>query len=83
MKSMLALSLMFASMSMANHNRSSKIREEYLPKQTEEEKKRRLKSIDVKINKARGLTEFFYGDNSLWAINQKNADKKAKKNNWL
>lgn len=30
-----------------------------------------------------GLKEFFYGDVSVWAINKKNADKKAKKLNLL
>ena len=31
----------------------------------------------------RGMIQFFYGENSLWAINQTNADKKAKKKGWL
>lgn len=26
----------------------------------------------------RGLTKFFYGDNFVWAINRKNADRKAR-----
>lgn len=26
----------------------------------------------------RGLTKFFYGDSYVWAINRKNADRKAK-----
>lgn len=79
MKSMLGLSLMMASLSMANHNHSPQIRGEYLPKETEEQKKFRQKRLNKKLNEARGLTEFFYGKNTLWALNQKTADKKAKK----
>jgi hypothetical protein len=35
------------------------------------------------FNRAKGLKKFFYGDNSLWAINQKNADRKARSLKWL
>ena len=35
------------------------------------------------IQKSKGLKQFFYGENSLWAINQKNADRKARSLNWL
>lgn len=83
MKSMLGLSLMMASLSMANHNHSPQIRDEYLPKEIEEQKKKRQKAIDKKINEAKGLKEFFYGENSVWAINQKNADRKARSKHWL
>jgi hypothetical protein len=83
MKSMLGLSLMMASLSMANHSHSPQIRNEYLPKETEEQKKKRQKAIDKKINEAKGLTEFFYGENSLWALNQKSADRKARQRHWL
>jgi len=31
----------------------------------------------------KGMKEFFYGDNSLYALNQKNADKKARKKGYL
>ena len=31
----------------------------------------------------KGLTQFFYGDNSLYSLNQKNADRKAKNKHWL
>jgi len=34
-------------------------------------------------NKSKGLKQFFYGGNSLWAINQKNADRKAKSLKWI
>jgi hypothetical protein len=83
MKSMLGLSLMMASLSMANHNNSPRIRDEYLPKETEEQKRKKQKAIDKKINEAKGLKEFFYNSNSLWALNQKSADKKANKKGWI
>jgi len=35
------------------------------------------------FNRAKGLKKFFYGENSLWSINQKNADRKAHSLNWL
>ena len=35
------------------------------------------------FNKSKGLKRFFYGQNSLWAINKKNADRKARSLNWL
>lgn len=48
-------------------------------KETEEERKKRLAKAQIERYKANGLTEFFYGENSLWALNKKSADKKAKK----
>lgn len=53
------------------------------PKESEEECKRRLDKAKRERYKAQGLREFYYGENSLWALNQKSADKKARKRNWL
>lgn len=53
------------------------------PKETEEERKARLAKAEIERYKSQGLTEFFYGENSLWALNKKSADKKARKRNWL
>jgi hypothetical protein len=36
-----------------------------------------------KKKQMQGLKEFIYGNTSVWAINKKNADKKAKKLNLL
>lgn len=59
-------------------------RERYIePKETEEERKARLAKAEIERYKKQGLTEFFYGENSLWALNQKSADKKARKRHWL
>lgn len=34
-------------------------------------------------NLRRGLKKFTYGQKTLWALNQKNADRKAKNNGWI
>lgn len=39
-------------------------------------------SDDMKMIK-KGLTKFHYGDNIIWSLNQKNADKKAIKKGWV
>ena len=57
---------------------------EYIePKETDEQRKRRIAKAEVERNKSNGLKEFFYGENSVWAINQKNADRKARSKHWL
>jgi hypothetical protein len=55
----------------------------YKKVESESEKKARLEKSKTESNKSKGLKEFIYGENSVWAINKKNADKKAKKNNWI
>ncbi len=52
-------------------------------KETEEDKQWRFNNAKIAQNINNGLKEFFYGEHSTWAINQKNADKKARKNNWI
>jgi len=79
MKSMALL----AGLMLASTPHGGQIRDEYIPIETEEEKRKRLKALEEKHGKANGLTEFFYGNNSLWALNEKSADKKAKKRNWI
>ena len=53
------------------------------PKETDEQRKRRIAKSEIERAKANGLKEFFYGENSVWAINQKNADRKARSKHWL
>ena len=82
MKSMLgmyALAVMAMSDDLGGNNREIYIE----PKETDEEKKQRLAKAENEIAKANGLKEFFYSENSVWAINQKNADKKARSKHWL
>ena len=84
MKSKLGMLSMFTAMAMMSTETSNEMRE-YLeqPKESEEERKRRLAKSEIERYKAQGLTELFYGENSLWALNQKSADKKARKRHWL
>lgn len=49
----------------------------------QEERDEERKQAETERYKAQGLTEYYYGENSLWALNQKSADKKAKKRNWV
>lgn len=82
MKSMLgmyALAAMAMSGDLGGNNRERYIE----PKETDEEKKQRLAKAEIERNKSNGLKEFFYGENSVWALNQKSADKKARKRHWL
>ena len=82
-KSMLGMYALVA-MAMSSDLGSNNPRERYIePKETDEEKKQRLAKAEIERNKANGLKEFFYGENSLWALNQKNADKKARSKHWL
>ena len=84
MKSKLGMLSMFTAMAMMSTETSNEMRE-YIeqPKESEEERKRRLAKSEIERYKAQGLTEFFYGENSLWALNQKSADKKARKRHWI
>ena len=73
------MSLMLAMDSGINYSKPN-----YTPaKESDKDKKRRLKNMEIEVSKGRGLKEFIYGEHSVWAINQKNADRKAKKNNWI
>lgn len=52
-------------------------------KETEQERKDRYLRAEIKSNKAKGLSKYSYGENSLWALNRASADKKAKKKGWV
>lgn len=82
MKSKIGMYSVFAAMAMMGSPSWNKSQSEETA-ETEEERERRLKKAELERNKTNGLKEFKYGENSVWAINQKNADKKARKNNWL
>ena len=83
MKSKLGMLSMFTAMAMMSTETPHGMREYREPKESEEERKHRLAKFEIERYKAQGLTEFFYGENSLWALNQKSADKKARKRHWL
>ena len=77
-----SLSLMLAALAMSSDLGSNNRGRYTEPKETEEERKKRIDKAEIEINKSKGLTKFNYGSNSLWALNQKSADKKAKKKGW-
>ena len=83
MKNKLGMLSMFTAMAMMSTETSNKMHEYREPKESEEERKRRLAKFEIERYKAQGLTEFFYGENSLWALNQKSANKKARKRHWI
>ena len=71
----LAMAAMMAAVTYGDRN--------FTPIETDEDKKRRLAQAEIERNKANGLKEFFYGENTLYALNQKNADRKARGKHWL
>ena len=84
MKSILGMYALAAMAMSGDLSGNSNKRQRYIePKETDEEKKKRLAKAEIERNKANGLKEFFYGENSVWAINQKTADKKAQRKHWL
>ncbi len=54
-----------------------------LPKETAEQKARRLADAERKRKLAQGLQEYHYAGGTIWALNQKNADRKAHAKGWL
>jgi hypothetical protein len=79
MKSMLAMYAMAAAMGGGIQSPSSF----RVVGESEEDRKRRLNIAETERNEKNGLKKFFYGENSLWARDQKNADRKAKNKNWI
>lgn len=47
-------------------------------KETEEERTERLEAAQIKNFEKQGLKKFNYNGRFVWALNQKNADRKAK-----
>jgi hypothetical protein len=73
----IALALLSGAMS-GNNNRSH-----FEDSETDEERNKMLERAKIDRYKSNGLREFYYGDKSLWALNQKSADKKAKRMGWI
>ena len=78
----LAMAAMMAAVAYGG-NSDVQLDRNFTPIETDEDKKRRLAQAEIERNKANGLKEFFYGENTLYALNQKNADKKARGKHWL
>lgn len=83
MKSKSGMMCMFAAMAMIGTETPNRKREYREPKETDEERKRRIAKAEIERAKANGLKEFFYGENNLYALNQKNANRKARSKHWL
>lgn len=81
-KQILGLIAMAAAM-LGNNPLHNSSRSEFVESETKEQREKRMQKAQIQRNKKRGLKEFFYGNKSLWALNQKSADKKAKKLNLL
>lgn len=82
MKRTHALMTMFAAMAMSADNSFMKHRE-YKEEFTDEEKAELKAIAERERNKRNGLTEFEYELGSVWALNRKNADRKARKKGYL
>ena len=80
-KKLNVLGLMLGALSMSSEC-SSRLWDEPT-KEDIETRKRRLAKAEIERNKSNGLKEFHYENGSVWAINQKVADKKAKKLNYI
>lgn len=84
MKSKLgAYAMMFAMASMGNMGYSE--RSEYLELTDEEKEKLKAIAENKRIErlKQQGLNEYFYGQNVIYARDQKNADRKARNKGYL
>ena len=80
LKRMLGLSMIAAAV--ADFGKDPKRNLQYV--ESNDEREARMKLAEERQNKANGLQQFHYGyGNIVWAINQKNADKKARKLNWI
>ena len=74
---MLAMGMMAMAASLESGYPHSRTQEN--PKETDEQIKERLKQNQIKYYLSKGLKEYIYPNGSVWALNQKSADKKAKK----
>jgi hypothetical protein len=81
MKSMLGMAAIFTAMAYGEKSITTPNIKEHI--ESDEERKKRIAKAEIERCKAKGLKEFFYGENSVFALNQKSADKKAKKQNLI
>lgn len=77
LKSRLALLSMFAALSLPQPEARS------IRRLRQNKSMRDLHLAEIERKKANGMKEFFYGEKSVWALNKENADRKAKKLNYL
>ena len=79
MSSMKKMGVMLAAMAMMSAGTQQAHGHYIEPPLSDEDKKKK----QAQINASKGLKEFFYPNGSVWAINQKTADKKALKQNLI
>ena len=56
------------------------------PKNLKTEKQKTISNGEFqtkKSNRKKGLTRYFFGENHLWALNEKNATEKAIRKGWI
>lgn len=82
MKRTHTLMTMLAALAVSTDNSFMKQRK-YKEELTDEEKAELKDIAERKRNERNGLTEFKYGTESVWALNRKNADRKAKRKGYL
>lgn len=82
MKAMLGAFQMMAAMSEMSHTDVSTSEEQVKDKAEYLERKKAANF--ERLKKKKGLSKFNYGSNkNIWALNEKNADKKAAKKGWI
>ncbi len=65
------------------YNDTETVRKPLTKEQIEERKRLKQKAIENKRRENYGLTEYFYGENVIYARNKKNADRKARNKGYL
>lgn len=79
-KALLALNMMAMSLATTKNRRPNYM---YEPPESEMERKNRLDKAEINRYLKQGLKKFDYEKGSVYAINKKVADKKAKKKGYL
>lgn len=65
------------------YNDTETVRKPLTKEQVEERKRLKQEAIESKRRENYGLTEYFYGENVVYARNKKNADRKARNKGYL
>ncbi len=91
LNTLMAMMSVSLAMSSINDSNRGQVYDDGMPKLSDKEKKERLEEYnkkrlaqaEIETKKSNGLKEFTYGEHTILALNQKNADKKAKNNGWI
>lgn len=86
-KSNALMTMMGMAMALSDQNGLYKdtetVRKPLTKEQIEERKRLKQEAIENKRRENYGLTEYFYGENVIYARNKKNADRKARNKGYL